>query len=292
MTDTTPDLQKRKEKSKSILAQVYNLPSIPLVMMEVTRLLNDPNTSAIELAKVITRDQALVTKILTVANSPLYGLPRRVSTIDFAIIILGFDHIKNIVIALSMMEAFKNKSDKHLNQKKYWTHSILTASAARRIADDLGFHFTGEAFTAGLLHDLGIPVIHKYFNNEFVKILELVKNGEMGYREAEQETIGLEHQSVGSLLAQRWNLPLSLSDSILHHHTPSLAEQNAPLAAIVHLADYMTVKLGSGSFMWDEKFELDKNIISILNLRDEEFLENFIMRYKDPFLNQVDSIQI
>ncbi|MGE5432476.1 MAG: HDOD domain-containing protein [Syntrophomonadaceae bacterium] len=292
MTEVTPELQKRKEKSKSTLAQVYNLPSIPLVMMEVTRLLNNPNTSAIELAKVISRDQALVTKILTVANSPLYGLPRRVSTIDFAIIILGFDHIKNIVIALSMMEAFKNKGDKNMNQKNYWTHSILTASAAKRIADDLGFHFTGEAFTAGLLHDLGIPVIHKYFNNEFVKIQELVKQENISYTEAQQETIGLEHQQIGNLLAQRWNLPLSLSDAILNHHTPSCAEQNKPLAAIVHLADYMTIKLGSGSFLWDEKYELDKTIISTLNLRDEEFLENFIMRYKDAFLSQVDTIQI
>lgn len=292
MTEITPELQKRKEKSKSALAQVYNLPSIPLVMMEVTRLLNNPNTSAIELAKVISRDQALVTKILTVANSPLYGLPRRVSTIDFAIIILGFDHIKNIVIALSMMEAFKNKGDKNLNQKDYWTHSILTASAAKRIADDLGFHFTGEAFTAGLLHDLGIPVIHKYFNAEFVKIQELVKTANMSFREAQQETIGLEHQQIGNLLAQRWNLPLSLSDAILNHHTPSTAEQNQPLAAIVHLADYMTVKFGTGSFHWDDNYELDKTIITTLNLRDEEFLENFIKRYKEAFLSQVGTIQI
>ncbi|MCU7497144.1 MAG: HDOD domain-containing protein [Ignavibacteria bacterium] len=292
MTEITPELQKRKEKSKNTLAQVYNLPSIPLVMMEVTRLLNNPNTSAIELAKVISRDQALVTKILSVANSPLYGLPRRVSTIDFAIIILGFDHIKNIVIALSMMEAFKNKSDKNLNQKKYWTHSILTASAAKRIADDLGFHFTGEAFTAGLLHDLGIPVIHKYFNSEFIKIQELAEQENLSYKQAQQEVIGLEHQQIGNLLAQRWNLPLSLSDSILYHHTPSMAEQNVPLAAIVHLADYMTVKLDTGCFQWDGNFELDKKIITILNLRDEEFLENFIMRYKEPFLSQVDAIQI
>ncbi|HEX2960668.1 MAG TPA: HDOD domain-containing protein [Ignavibacteriales bacterium] len=292
MTETTPELQKRKEKSKSVLAQVYNLPSIPLVMMEVTRLLNNPNTSAIELAKVISRDQALVTKILTVANSPLYGLPRRVSTIDFAIIILGFDHIKNIVIALSMMEAFKNKSDKNLNQKNYWTHSILTASAAKRIADDLGFHFTGEAFTAGLLHDLGIPVIHKYFNNEFIKIQELSEKEGMSFKQAQQETIGLEHQQIGNLLAQRWNLPLSLSDAILNHHMPSQAEQNQPLAAIVHLADYMTVKLSTGSFLWDKNYELDRSVIATLNLRDEEFLENFINRYKEPFLSQVNSIQI
>ncbi|MGE5399265.1 MAG: HDOD domain-containing protein [Ignavibacteriales bacterium] len=292
MTEIAAELQKRREKSKFILAQVFNLPSIPLVMMEVTKLLNNPMTSAVELGRVISKDQALVTKILTVANSPLYGLPRRVSTIDFAIIILGFDHIKNIVIALSMMEAFKNKSDKNLDQKKYWTHSILTASAAKKIADDLGYHFTGEAFTAGLLHDLGIPVIHKYLHSEFLKICELVETGKMTYDNAQQEVLGIGHEEIGNLLTQRWNLPLTLSDSILNHHTPANAEQNRILAALVHLADYMTSRLQIGNFSWDDNYRLDPSIMAILNLGDEVYLEKFIASYKEPFMNQLNSIKI
>ncbi|MDP4172794.1 MAG: HDOD domain-containing protein [Bacteroidota bacterium] len=292
MIENSPELQKKRDRGKLILSQVYNLPSIPLVMMEVTRLLGNPMTSAAELGRVISKDQALVTKILTVANSPLYGLPRRVSTIDFAIIILGFEHIKNIVIALSMMEAFKNKSDKNLDQKKYWVHSILTAGAAKRLADDLGYHFTGEAFTAGLLHDLGIPVIHKYFTADFLKICELAEAKSLSYSEAQDEILGIRHEEIGNQLAQRWNLPLTLSDSILNHHKPSGSEQNKILASIVHLADYMTTKLEIGNFSWDDDYSLDLGILNTLKFNDESHLERFINGYKDLFLEQVNSIKI
>ncbi|MEI7812267.1 MAG: HDOD domain-containing protein [Ignavibacteria bacterium] len=292
MIELSPELQKKREKSKLVLAQVYNLPAIPLVMMEVTKLLSNPMTSAAELGKVVSKDQALVTKILTVANSPLYGLPRRVSTIDFAIIILGFEHIKNIVIALSMMEAFKNKSDKNLDQKQYWVHSIMTASAAKRMADDLGFHFTGEAFTAGLLHDLGIPIIHKYFNADFLKICEAVNVRGISFDQAQEEIMGFRHEDIGNQLSQKWNLPVNLSDTILYHHTPSKAEHNNNLVSIVHLADYMTSKLVIGNFYWDDFYSFDMSILESLKLGDEGYLEKFINGYRELFLSQINSIQI
>lgn len=292
MTEPVVDIQKRRERNKNILAHVYNLPSIPVIMMEVNKLLDNPMTSASELGKVISKDQGLVTKILTVANSPLYGLPRRVSTIDFAIVILGFDHIKNIVLALSMIEAFKSKSDKYLDRRKYWAHSIMVASTAKRICDDLGYHFTGEAFTSGLLHDLGIPVIHKFFNTEFLKICELAETPEFTLNTAETEVLGLTHQDIGYFLAQRWNLPLNLADTILNHECPEQSSQNKSLASVIHLADYMTSRLGVGDFNWDKNYQLDLSIIKTLNLGDEQYLEKFVQSYKAPLLTQIDSLKI
>ncbi|MGE5362996.1 MAG: HDOD domain-containing protein [Bacteroidota bacterium] len=292
MTEAETEIQKKKEKNRYILSNVYNLPSIPLVMLEVTRLLDNPMTSAAELGRVIGRDQGLVTKVLTVANSPLYGLPRRVSTIDFAIVILGFEHIKNIVIALSMIEAFKHRSGRNLDQKSYWMHSIVTATAAKRIADDLGYHFTGEAFTAGLLHDLGIPVIHKYFNHDFERICELVNSGEMDYSSAQAEVLGLKHEEIASILSQKWNLPLTLNDAILHHHEPSESTENKALACLVHLADYMTQRLSVGAFEWDNGIQLDPFVIDTLRLGDEAYLEKFILSYRELFSVQMNSIKI
>ena len=131
--------EQNKKKVNRVLSSVYNLPSVPTLIFDVTKIIEDPKSSAAQLGQLISKDQGLVTKILSVANSPLYGIPRRVSTIEFAIVILGFNHIKNIVIALSMMEAFKNIGDTKFDQKSYWEHSLLTATAAKRIADDLGF---------------------------------------------------------------------------------------------------------------------------------------------------------
>jgi len=286
------EVEARTNYYKNFLRSVQTLPSIPYMMIEVTKLLDNPKTSASELGLVISRDQGLVAKILTVANSPLYGLPRRVSTIEFAIVILGFDHIKNIVIALSMIEAFKSVSDIRWNKKTFWVHSLVTAAAAKRIADDIGYPKSGEAFTAGLLHDLGISVIQRYFKEEFNAICDLVENQQMRYVRAEAEVLGITHQEIGSFLAERWNLPKILCDSMLNHHEPSKNNEDNVLSAIVHLADFMTQKFAIGNFTWDENYALDEGIIKILHLGNMEYLNKFIDSYETLFKHQIESLKV
>jgi putative nucleotidyltransferase with HDIG domain len=190
------------------------------------------------------------------------------------------------------METLKVVGNRKFDQKKYWMHSILTAAAAKRIADDLGYQTSGEVFTAGLLHDLGIPIIYKFFNNEYKEILESVNNQNITYLEAEEKFLGITHQEVGRYLVDRWNLPVSIADVISYHHKPSTAENNKELTALVHLADNMTRKLMVGEFSWDDTTTLDPEIINILRLGDEEYLENFIYSYKDLFEEQIEAINI
>jgi putative nucleotidyltransferase with HDIG domain len=292
MNEQMLDINEKREKNRKFLMNIRNLPSIPLVMMEAQKRLENPKTSAADLGKLISKDQGLVAKILAVANSPLYGLPRRVSTIEFAIVILGFDHIKNIVIALSMIEAFKNETDKNWDRKAYWTHSLMTASASKRIADDLGYNKTGEAFTAGLLHDLGIAVIQRYFKKEFDEICLQVEEQGMRHTNAEMQLLGLGHSEMGQILADKWNLPKILGETIIHHHLPSGSENNKVLCSIVHLADYMTQRLQVGSFSWDENMELDTNILQILNLGDAIYLDRFIQSYESLFKSQLETLTI
>ncbi len=275
-----------------ILSSVYSVPTVPEIIMQVSTLIDNPKTSASILGKMISNDQGLVTKILTIANSPLHGIPRRVATIDFAIVVLGFNQVKNIVVALSMMETLKVVGNRKFDQKKYWIHSILTAAAAKRIADDLGYQTSGEVFTAGLLHDLGIPIIYKFFNEEYKEIVNAVGNNDMTFLEAEEKYLGVTHQEIGKYLVDKWNLPLSIADVLLYHHKPSLADKNRELIALVHLADNMTRKLMIGDFNWDQSSELDPQIIEILRLGDEEYLENFIYSYKELFQDQLQAINI
>ena len=288
MAESLPE----KKTFIKLLSSIRSLPSMPVVMVEVSKLLSNPLTSAADLGKVINKDQGLVTKILAVANSPLYGIPRRVSTIEFAIVILGFDHIKNIVMALSMIEAFKRDDGKNWDNASYWVHSLMTASAAKRIADELRYQRTGEVFTAGLLHDLGITIIQRYFNSEFNAICGLVDSQEMRHLKAEEQVLGLTHQEIGQLLANRWNLPESLGETIAYHHFPSALEDNKVLASIVHLADYMTQRLGIGCFYWDDNIQLDENIIDILKFGNESNLNRFIDSHEELFKSQLESVTL
>lgn len=292
MHNTTEQNNLRKKSIVRLLSSIRNLPSVPAIIFEVSKLLNNTNTSAADLGRVISRDQGLVAKILTVANSPLYGLPRRVATIEFAIVILGFDHIKQIVMALSMLETFRGTQQENWDNQSYINHSLITASVAKRIADELGYQKSGEVFTAGLLHDVGIIIIQKYFNKEFNLICEMVDSQQMLFLNAEELILGLTHQDIGQFIISQWNFPEALGDSIAHHHNPSESQNNRVLSAIIQLADYIAQSLGSGYFYWDDNIQLDDDIVGILNFGSESRLNDFIRDHIEIFNNQLESITI
>lgn len=279
-----------REKIRKQLSGIGNLPAIPHIITEVTQLLDNDKTSASDLCKVIAKDQALAAKILAVANSPLYGLPRRVATIEFAIVIIGFEHIKNILLALSLLDTLRVRKSPDWNHNEYWIHSLLVATAGKRIADDLRYPKSGEVFTVGLLHDMGLAILHKYLNYDFKKIIKLVKNEGITYHEAEKTILGYTHAEVAEYLLERWNFPPYIIEAVVNHHHPSRAEKNPVLASLIHLVDYMTYKLGIGNFTWDTGYEFDENIIDILGFGNINYLEEFILSYEELFKWQIESL--
>lgn len=284
-------IQEKREKTELVLSNVFNLPSVPALMIEINKLFEKPQVTNAELAKVIGRDQGIASKVLSIANSPFYGLPRKVSTIDFAIIIIGFQDIRNIVTALSMVEAFKNKSDKGLNQKDFWLHSILTGLAAKKIAEDLGYRSGSEAFVAGLIHDLGISVMHKYFHTAFMRIRQSSEESQKGFIDCETSLLGMDHQEVGKFLAVRWNLPPALCDTILNHHCPVNAKENRYLTSVVHLADYLTHALGTGDFYWDRNFGFDESVLETLALETMDRVGEFLNNYREMLIQEASTIR-
>ncbi len=279
-------LEEKRESSRQQLNKIRNLPAIPNVILEVTRILDNPRASAKDLSKIINQDQGLVAKVLTIANSPLYGLPRRVSTVEFAVVVLGFDQIKNLTYALTLMEAFKSLNSKNWNRKKFWTHSFVTGMLSKKIADDLGYPKSGEALTAGLLHDLGISVIQRYFDKEFDAIYKLAEKEQMIYLNAEKSILGLTHEEIGYMLINKWNLPPNLADAIRYHHNPMQAKNNRKISAIVHFADYMTQVTGIGEFSWDENILLDNGIVDILELGNSSYVSALISTYSKIMTNE------
>jgi HD-like signal output (HDOD) protein len=284
-------IQQQREKTELVLKNIYNLAPIPKVMNEALKLLENKSTTTSELNWIISKDQGLVSKILSISNSPKYGLQRRVTTIDLALSILGFTELKNIISVLSLTEAFKNKTDNYLDQKEFWLHSLLTGCAAKRLAEDLEFHNSGEAFIGGFLHDMGVSIMDKYFHTNFVEIHELINKG-FSLRDAELEALGMDHQEIGNILSVRWNFPLELCNAILHHHQPSHANQDdKTLAAIIHFADYMTHHLNLGQLRYDENFQLDKEGLSIMQFKNDEEMNYFIEGYKELFNSQIEAVR-
>lgn len=282
--------QSKRQKTEFILNSVYNLPANSLIMKEVSQMLDSPSINSKTLGGMIGKDQAIATKILSIANSPMYGLSRKVSTIDFAVLIIGLREVKNIVFAISIMEAFKNKTDQYLDQKQYWFHSVITANASKKIAEDIGYEKSGEAFVAGLLHDLGVPVMHKYFHSSFVKIYGETAEQQTGALESETEQLGMTHMDIGRSLCEKWNLPLLHCDVIGNHHRPGLAREDKTLASIVHLADYMTQVFNIGGCNMDRNIKMDDSVIDILNFKDQQSLTDFIENYRDLYGQDIKAV--
>jgi HD-like signal output (HDOD) protein len=291
MLADTKDILQKRERTEKVLTSVVNLPVIPKVMFETIKLLDNKYTTAGELNKVISKDQALLTKILTIANSPLYGLQRKVTTIEYAILVLGYRELKNIISALSVAEAFRNKSDKYLNTKEFMLHSYLTGTACKKIASDIGFNNSGEAFIAGFLHDIGISIMHRYLHSSFINITELVETKGMNFHDAEMDVLGMSHEQIGFFLLDRWNFPKEIADPILSHHTPNESNSCPVLGAVVNMADYVTNRLKLTNAPWDNYVALAPFTQAKFNLERELDVERFIDGYKDIFWNQIEFVR-
>jgi putative nucleotidyltransferase with HDIG domain len=263
------------EEIKNRIYSIIQLPALPTVAMEVVEMVDNPRTTASRLGKVISSDQALTAKVLKIANSPFYGFPRKISTIEFAIIILGYDALKEIVISISLISALQKRSDATFDAQTFWDHAITTGVLARRLSRDLGYRVTGEVFVGGLLHDIGISVLHRYFRNEYRRIVEIARDGDLSFREAEESVLGITHAEVGGWLAERWNLPGQLVDAILYHHTPSQARRNREMVAIIHYADVLANRSLGRGLEWDTAIELDHEGLSETGLNDPTLFDRY-----------------
>jgi putative nucleotidyltransferase with HDIG domain len=260
-----------KEKVQNII----QLPALPTIAVEVASLIDNPNTSVSKLTQVISADQVLTAKVLKIANSPFYGFQRKISTLDFAIMVLGFDSLKEILISISLISSFKKKQDKYFNSKEFWEHSLATGIAARTLARQLGYRISGESFVAGLIHDIGILVTHQYFHDDYEQIVDAVTGGKSTFQDMEETVLFATHGDIGAWLAERWNLPDQLIEAIKFHHKPALAERNPQLTALIHFVDYLCHKLEIGALSYEKVESFDPQALEILNISEAEITQAF-----------------
>jgi HD-like signal output (HDOD) protein len=259
----SPDLNR-------IIARVEDLPTLPRTVLKITELVNDPQSSARDLARIITDDQVLAARLLRLVNSSFYGFPQRISTITGAIVLLGFDAIRNLLLTTSVFDLFPNRKNTGLiRQEQFWDHSLGCAVAAKILGNHLRYDKVEELFVSGLLHDIGKIVEMIFLPKAFKEVVNLVNAENILMIAAEEKILGYSHPEVGKLLAEKWNLPPKLTGVILHHHQPSEAGRFVLEAAIVHLADILCRSLNIG-YGGDHKMPaLDKTAYNSLRIKSE-----------------------
>jgi HD-like signal output (HDOD) protein len=236
----------QSKRVRRITDSIISLPTLPTVIAKMLELVDNPKTSASSLSNLVMRDQVLTAKILKMANSSFYAFPRQIATVKLALVVLGFENVKEMALSLSVLNTFKGENSKHFDTSLFWQHSISVGACTRMLARETCYRLAGEAFVAGLLHDIGKVVLNQYLPVEFAEIQSLIFEGGKSTEEAEMAVLGVTHAEVGGWLAERWNLPVILVEAIKYHMHPELCPRNAELPLMVYLADYLSTKCGLG----------------------------------------------
>jgi HD-like signal output (HDOD) protein len=236
-----------KSELRRKIEQITNLPTLPEIVSHILQIVNDPETSAKEIARAVSQDPPLSAKILRLANSAFYGMPRSVTSINSAVVLLGTKVIRTIVLSLTVFDMFPGDNHSSLfNRTAFWRHSTSCAFLCRFLAEQMDGVFpfyAEEAFCGGLLHDLGKIVMEQYLHEDFHRALGHAKAKGLPLYNAEIETLGYAHTDVAYWLTSNWDLPDSIHLPMVYHHTPLRAHQNKNLVALCHFADHLCYKL-------------------------------------------------
>jgi len=245
---------------------ISDLPTLPDVVTKLNQVILSPDTSAGDINNIITQDISLSAKILKLVNSPFYGFLRRITTITYAVVILGFNTVRNLALSAFVFDSFKKKGTRDFDLKGFWRHCIGTAICAQAIARKSKTWQVEESFMAGLLYEVGKVVMNQHLTEDLTRVMQKVKADDCLFSDAENELLEYDHNQLGGLLLDRWNLPPAMVETARLYHTPSQAETAPALCAIVHFADIMSRALCMG-FSGDSKIpRLDQTAFGLLKL--------------------------
>ncbi len=231
----------KKERLKAITKRIQSLPTLPPVVRRLTAMVESPDVTARDVGRLISSDQVLSAKVLKLVNSSFYGFPGKISSISHAIILLGFNVIKGVVLSASVFDIMEE------SMTGLWEHSLGTAVISGTIGRALGIEESEEISTAALLHDIGKVLVRVSLTEDYDRVVELVQGTKCTFREAELEVLGVDHAEIGSWLSGEWGLPERLTIPITFHHDPDEAIKLKDRVAVVHIADSLCRGFGVGS---------------------------------------------
>jgi HD-like signal output (HDOD) protein len=229
-------------ETRKRVQNLSKLSTLPHVAIKLMKLLEAPRSTVSDLTPVISADQILTARILKLANSSNLGFSKQISTLNLALVVIGCNSLRNLILSISASDLFSdlNKELSSLANRAL-NHAIYVGCGARILAEISAYPVPGEAFVAGLLHDIGFQVLLQEYPTAFQMAVDHARMQKIPLYQAERNIFGFDHTDIGSWLAEGWNLPQKLVSVMKYHHHPEKAKSNAELVRIIHLADLISV---------------------------------------------------
>jgi putative nucleotidyltransferase with HDIG domain len=231
------------------LQAIDTFKSPPSLLQEILAVTEDPRSGAKDVQAMVERDMSCSVKLLKLANSAYYGFSRQIKTIREAIVIIGLDGVKNVVMSLGIADAFtKGTPTERVFQSNLWVHSMATATASSVLSKSLTSVSPSVAYCAGLLHDFGKVIMSQYFGTAYEKVVITARDEKLSIMSVERNLLGVDHAHVGSWIAEAWDLPEVVTEILRDHHSNGPweeAKKYIPLVGIANALAYES-RVGHG----------------------------------------------
>jgi putative nucleotidyltransferase with HDIG domain len=261
-----------------LLSKLKDIPTLPLVAVRVNELINDPNSSSADIAQVLKKDQVLTAKVLRLVNSSYYAIPGGVTDVQRALAFLGFNTIAQLVLSLSVFSMFTKLGGAELSMLDFWKHALATGVCSEILARRLKQAKPEEAFTCGLLHDIGKLVLHEIDPERLEAIVKTAKERSCSFSEVEKEWDLPGHSYLGEVIATKWGLPQVIRLAVRYHHQDvtkmdTILASAKPVIHVVRLANQIVVKnqIGKSGDFSDGRITSD--MLANTGLRENEIPE-------------------
>lgn len=257
--------------SMMFIQNITKLPTLPHVAQEILNRLTDDMLNIEKLEEIIERDPAIAAKILSVANSPFFRSSVPVSSISTAVFRIGLNNVRNIAMGVALLTAFDDKvQGKPLDNKRVFKHSIAVGLLSKSLAKRFKIANDSDVFSCGILHDLGFLVLNNYFADKYQLVISDLNAG-MPLLDAEAKSLNVTHAVVGTWLADNWNLPDAVYETIHFHHTPS--DKNSRMVSLVHITDFIVSRNFFSVTGRDPAYRLEPQALAVLGITEADLLE-------------------
>lgn len=270
-----------------LVNKTVELPTIPDVLLNLNKVIADPDASSVNVADVVSKDPAIATNVLRLVNSAYFGLSVRVSAVSTAVSIMGFRMTKKVALKAAVFSVFGKKKEKmpHFDPGSFWQHSIFTGVAARAIGRASSRFADADAedlYICGLLHDIGKIILHETVPDRYAEMLAQAASTGRPELEVESDVLGFTHADVGSVLAIKWLLPEDLTIAIRYHHSPGQDPFHQSLSSLIHLADHLAWSAGNGSTMGTTPPQLDLDVYDQVGV-DARQVEDLLPQIREDY---------